>query len=187
MLLEQLSRHNDLSLLTEEQLDLLQDIDFDSLQNLDPVQISQILDETGLFLVPHEKTGLDRTSKRMYAFNYHDNSDDYKNLGTLHRDNRTVEYFPQDEAQDFSTRPQIMGRELSAIRDHFENTGTSIEPKMSEIDPLDDREVEGFPKTTNQDFHNEDVYRRFMQIQRPEKSNNKKSNSYMSYVNAMFN
>ena len=105
ILLEQLSRHNDLSVLTEGQLDLLQEIDFDSLQNLDPMQISQILDECGLFLVPHREHGLDKTSKRMYAFNYHDNSDDYKNLGTLHRDNRTVEYFPQDEAHDFSTRP----------------------------------------------------------------------------------
>ena len=44
ILLEQLSRCNDLSSLTDEQQDLLQTIDFDELQNLDPAQISQILE-----------------------------------------------------------------------------------------------------------------------------------------------
>ena len=43
-------------------------------------------------------------------------------------------------------------------------TGISIEPKMSEIDPVDEREVEGFPKTTNQDFHNEEVYRKYITL-----------------------
>mgnify|MGYP007125070825 FL=1 len=51
ILLEQLSRHNDLSALTDEQLDLLTKIDFDALQDLDPVQISRILDQSGLYLV----------------------------------------------------------------------------------------------------------------------------------------
>ena len=39
ILLEQLSRHNDLSQLTDDQLELLQSIDFDQLQELDPAQI----------------------------------------------------------------------------------------------------------------------------------------------------
>lgn len=45
------------------------------------------------------------SKKKMFAFNYHDNSDDFKNLGNLHRENRTVAYFPQDEKHEFSTRP----------------------------------------------------------------------------------
>lgn len=51
ILLEQLSRHNDLTALTDEQLDLLTKIDFDALQDLDPVQISRILAQSGLYLV----------------------------------------------------------------------------------------------------------------------------------------
>ena len=94
ILLEQLSRNSDLTQLTDEQLNLLQSIDFDELQNLDPAQISEALDKSGLNLVPHRERPMDRTHKRMYAFNYHDNSDDFKNLGTMHKDNRTVEYFP---------------------------------------------------------------------------------------------
>ena len=102
ILLEQLSRQNDLSQLTEEQQDLLASIDFDELQNLDPAQISAILEQSG---IAGQSTGDPKNKKRMFSFNYHDNSDDYKNLGTLHRENRTVDYFPQDEKQDFSTKP----------------------------------------------------------------------------------
>ena len=54
---------------------------------------------------------MDRTNKKMFSFNYHSNSDEYKNLGNLHKDKRVVEYFPQDDKLEFSTRPQIMGRE----------------------------------------------------------------------------
>ena len=50
---------------------------------------------------------LDRTNKKMFAFNYHSNSDDFKNLGNLHREKRVVEFFPQDEKCTFSTKPQI--------------------------------------------------------------------------------
>ena len=53
---------------------------------------------------------MDRTNKRLYSFNQHSNSDEYKNLGTLHKDKRVVEYYPQDERLEFSTRPQIMGK-----------------------------------------------------------------------------
>ena len=53
---------------------------------------------------------MDRTNKRLYSFNQHSNSDEYKNLGTLHKDKRVVEYYPQDERLEFSTKPQIMGK-----------------------------------------------------------------------------
>ena len=64
---------------------------------------------------------MDKTNKRMYSFNYHDNSDDYKNLGQLHMDNRTVDYYPQDEKVDFSSKPQILGKE----QDRLENISMS--------------------------------------------------------------
>ena len=41
----------------------------------------------------------------MFEFNYHSNSDEYKNLGNLHRDKRVIEYFPQDDKLEFSTKP----------------------------------------------------------------------------------
>mmetsp|Transcript_24630 Transcript_24630/g.38273 ORF Transcript_24630/g.38273 Transcript_24630/m.38273 type:complete len:99 (+) Transcript_24630:832-1128(+) len=54
---------------------------------------------------------MDRTNKKMFSFNYHSNSEDYKNLGNLHREKRVVEYFPQDDKLEFSTKPQILGKE----------------------------------------------------------------------------
>lgn len=61
--------------------------------------------------IPYKSKTIDRTNKRMYQFNYHANSEDYKNLGTLHREKRTVDYYPQDQKQDFSTKPQILGKD----------------------------------------------------------------------------
>jgi len=46
----------------------------------------------------------------MYEYNMHQNSEDFKNMGSMHRERRTVEYYPQDEKHDFSTKPQIIGR-----------------------------------------------------------------------------
>ena len=34
------------------------------------------------------------TNKRLYPSHYHQNSEDYKNLGNLHKENRTIEYYP---------------------------------------------------------------------------------------------
>jgi hypothetical protein len=91
---------------------LLASIDFDELQNLDPAQISAILEQSG---IAGQDSSEAVNKKRMFSFNYHDNSDDYKNLGTLHRENRTVDYFPQDEKHDFSTKPQILGKEYEGM------------------------------------------------------------------------
>ena len=59
----------------------------------------------------------------MFQFNYHSNSDEYKNLGNLHRDKRVIEYFPQDDKLEFSTRPQIMGKEKRTIPAYDYETG----------------------------------------------------------------
>lgn len=96
LLLEQLSQQQNLAELSEGQKELLKSINFDDLQNLDPEYINEILDESGM-QIPYKSKTIDRTNKRMYSFNYHQNSDDYKNLGTLHKDKRTVDYFPQDQ------------------------------------------------------------------------------------------
>lgn len=32
-----------------------------------------------------------------YNANMHDNSEDFKNLGTLHQDKRMIEYYPPEE------------------------------------------------------------------------------------------
>lgn len=125
LLLEQLSHQQNLSELTERQKELLKSINFDDLQNLDPDYVNQILDQSGL-QVPYKSKTVDRTNKRMYQFNYHENSDDYKNLGTLHREKRTVDYFPQDAKQEFSTKPQILGRNDAVLRDYdFSQGGLS--------------------------------------------------------------
>ena len=54
--------------------------------------------------------------------NYHENSDEYKQLGPLHRENRVFKYFPQDEKEEFSTKPQILGKEyeLAAKREQID-------------------------------------------------------------------
>ena len=82
--------------------------------------------------------------------------------------------------------------------------GQEIEQERRKVDTVNDRlmldklsEATGalsvaqsntFPKTTNQDFHNEDVFNKALAIGRKvDKQNFKKVNVYNSYVNAMFN
>lgn len=129
----------------------------------------------------------------MYAFNYHDNSDDYKNLGTLHKDNRTVDYFPQDGHHEFSTKPQVLGHEYDIVG-RREAAGSNIKAPssvmISERDqpPLSRRTVSSFPLTTNQDFHNNEVFDKARYLgMRIDKQNFKKHNPFAAYVNAMFN
>ena len=42
-----------------------------------------------MMMPDHSKGG---SAKRTYAFNYHDNSDEFKNLGSLHPYKRDFEY-----------------------------------------------------------------------------------------------
>jgi len=65
----------------------------EDLQNMDADQINELLDQNGLE-IPYQSKTVDRTNKKMFSFNYHSNSDEYKNLGNLHREKRVVEYFP---------------------------------------------------------------------------------------------
>jgi len=45
----------------------------------------------------------------------------------------------------------------------------------------------GFPKTTNQDFHNGEVFDKSWDISKKDFMNHKRTNPYSAYVNAMFN
>ena len=55
--------------------------------------------------IPFKSKTIDRTNKKMFSFNYHANSEEYKNLGNLHKDKRVMEYYPQDDRLEFSTKP----------------------------------------------------------------------------------
>ena len=94
---------------TEKQLAMLQSIDYENLKEMTPDEIDKLLQSNGL-QIPYQSKPHDRTNKRLYSFNYHENSDEYKQLGTLHKEKRTVEYFPQDEQLMFSTKPKIFGK-----------------------------------------------------------------------------
>ena len=119
----------------------------------------------------------------MFQFNYHANSDEYKNLGNLHKDKRVMEYYPQDDKLEFSTKPQIMGRKdrgydyeqgglsytqrvpQNLVGDHLRTGRRETDQYNGQL--LNDRAsnapsgystVSGFPKTTNQDFHGQEVF-----------------------------
>ena len=195
---------------------MLQSINLEDLQNIDINQINALLDKNG-GQIPFQSKTLDRTNKKMFQFNYHSNSDEYKNLGNLHKDKRVIEYFPQDDKLEFSTRPQIMGREKKTLPGYdFETGGQSFTHRVptnlvgdnlrsgrKETDAfnghlLQDREsiapsntlssASGFPKTTNQDFHGVEVHMKAQHLLRNQNRQNfKKANVYSAYVNAMFN
>jgi hypothetical protein len=120
----------------------------------------------------------------MFSYNYHANSDEYKNLGNLHKEKRVVEYFPQDDKLEFSTKPQIMGREpkkydyetgglsytqrvpRNLVGDNLrtgrketdEFNGQLLQDRISVAPSQAQSQASGFPKTTNQDFHGEEVF-----------------------------
>jgi DUF438 domain-containing protein len=50
----------------------------------------------------------DKRGKRLYKNNMAENSEAFKQLGNLHRERRQVEYFPQDDKANFSSKPQII-------------------------------------------------------------------------------
>jgi hypothetical protein len=99
--------------LTSKQREFLESISLDDLKGMEEEQIAAILDLNGIE-VPFMSKVLDRTNKKMFQFNMHSNSDEFKNLGNLHRERRVVEFFPQDDKMNFSTKPQIQTNEAKA-------------------------------------------------------------------------
>lgn len=106
---------------------MLRSINLEDLQNIELKQINQLLDQNGS-QIPYQSKTIDRTNKKMFSFNYHSNSDEYKNLGNLHKDKRVMEYYPQDDKLEFSTRPQILGRKERGY--DFEQGGLSYTQRV---------------------------------------------------------
>lgn len=70
---------------TEKQLAMLQNIDYETLKSMTPNEIDKLLQQNGL-QIPYQSRPVDRTNKRLFTYNYHQNSDEYKQLGTLHKE-----------------------------------------------------------------------------------------------------
>ena len=77
-------------------------MNLEDLKNIDPNQLTSLLENSQ---IPFKSKTIDRTNKKMFSFNYHANSEEYKNLGNLHKDKRVMEYYPQDHRLEFSTKP----------------------------------------------------------------------------------
>jgi len=77
-------------------------MNLEDLKNIDPNQLTSLLENSQ---IPFKSKTIDRTNKKMFSFNYHANSEEYKNLGNLHKDKRVMEYYPQDDRLEFSTKP----------------------------------------------------------------------------------
>lgn len=77
-------------------------MNLEDLKNIDVNQLTSLLENSQ---IPFKSKTIDRTNKKMFSFNYHSNSEEYKNLGNLHKDKRVMEYYPQDDRLEFSTKP----------------------------------------------------------------------------------
>jgi hypothetical protein len=92
----------------EEQIPV--DLDFEVLNNLNPVELNKILDdnkEEMMGVDPKHKSLL--THKKQYLKTNAHNSEDFKELGNLHKDQRAVEYFPGEDRHAFESKPQNFG------------------------------------------------------------------------------
>jgi hypothetical protein len=81
----------------------------------------------------------------------------------------------------------LVGDKLRQGRKTTDNANIAmIMDKMSVDGSQRPSEASSFPKTTNQDFHNDEVFDRAFH-RRVDKQNFKRNNPYSAYVNAMFN
>jgi len=88
------------------QKDLLKSITLDDLLNMEEDQLNDIFDSNEA-QIPFKSRVVDRTNKRMFSYNQHSNSEEYKSLGNLHREKRVIEYFPQDDRAEFSPKSKV--------------------------------------------------------------------------------
>ena len=88
----------------EEQIPV--DLDYEVLNNLNPVELNKILDENKEEMMAGEaKQKRLLTNKKLFEKTSHHNSEDFKELGNLHKDQRAVEYFPGDDRHSFESKP----------------------------------------------------------------------------------
>ena len=143
------------------------------------------------------------TNKKMFSETSHHNSEDFKELGNLHKDKRSVEYYPSDGKHNFESKPQhfskydytkgglsgnhrvpdnLIGENQKFVRANTDEYNLHMaEEQMSYT-----THSSSFPLTTNQDFHSQEVHEKAKMISQSKK-NYKKKNVYNAYVNAMFN
>lgn len=154
------------------------DVDYQLLQNLNPVELNKILDDNK----ETSTAGALRTQllskKKLYGDTMFQNSDEFKALGNLHKDNRVIDYYPQDDKGNFSTRPKILGgkydfaegglslqhrvpdnlvgESLKAVRENTDTFNKYLAQDMTSYTTVSS----GFPLTTNQDFHSDEVFQK---------------------------
>ena len=66
---------------------MLRNINFDDLKNLDPEQVNKVISESGLIFPPYQNKK-EKTNKKMFYNHQHSNSQEYKDLGFLHKEKR---------------------------------------------------------------------------------------------------
>ena len=169
---------------------------------MNPVELNRIIDESQETSTPHHTF----TKKKIPPFNEtaHGNSEDFKNLGNLHTENRAVEYFPQDtpyqfikgSAQhqpgyDFGTGglsynqrvpDNLVGDNFKTVRQNTDNIDKYLVQDMQSQATTSS----GFPLTTNQDFYGPSMGKKLNKMDL-NKKNFKAKNTYTAYVEAMFN
>ena len=81
-------------------------VDIDVLQNLNPTELNRILDENKEAIIAGDNRNKRLlTNKKMFSETSHHNSEDFKELGNLHKDKRSVEYYPSDGKHNFESKP----------------------------------------------------------------------------------
>jgi hypothetical protein len=169
---------------------------------MDPVTLNKINEEYADLV--HGGSTDPKNKKKLFSKNMTENSEEFKQLGNLHKENRVTDYYPQDVKADFSTKPKnFMGKTdydedgyFTGARQPTNLVGESYKQVRHTQDEYNrtmmaeqqsNRSNQShFPRTTNQDFHSEEVFDK-AQKYNVSKKNYKKKNNYSSYVDAMFN
>jgi len=164
---------------------------------MNPVELNRIIDDGQEVTTGPKHTF---TKKKMFNETAHGNSEDFKNLGNLHTENRAVDYFPQDDRHhfmkgqpgyDFSTgglsynqrKPDnLVGDSFKTVRQNQDD----INKYMAQEIQSHTTQSSGFPLTTNQDFYGPSMANKLKNMDL-NKKNFKGKNTYTAYVEAMFN
>lgn len=171
------------------------DVDYNVLRNMNPVELNKILQENKEVLAVGGglKTQL-LSKKKLFNDTQFQNSEEFKALGNMSTENRVINYFPQDDKNNFGTRPVIfnkydfgegglslqhripdnlIGESLKAVRENTDTFNKFLAQDMTSYTTVSS----GFPLTTNQDFHSDEVFGKAKRLA-VTKKNNKKKNVY---------
>ena len=91
---------NDSDLKNKEEVnELLQRLNIG--EGLTQEQLDQINQIAGL-----DGTAFLRRGKKLFKANMAENSEEFKQLGNLHKDQRQADYYPQDDSRHFGSKPR---------------------------------------------------------------------------------